>query len=146
MNHNWEFETVYTDTSYRSFELLHCTNCKQQKLGKELHDVRGVMGPYNVYNGRNTCPTPEEVQQAKDRQEQSRQQYLAEQERERTELERKSDAVLTRSVLAGVSLNELPFTLEEARALYEAGYESGLERGADGGSFEGALRQLGRYV
>lgn len=144
MKHEWAFKSFYTDGSFRTFELLKCAHCGQEKVGVLRPDKRGPMGVYNVYNGRDTCPTPEEIagQQAKvalavagfQAAEAAREEAIA----------RRREEVRVAAKTWNVSPREYPFSLDEARALYDAGFSSGLERGADGGSFEVALRTLGR--
>jgi hypothetical protein len=139
--HNFTFKCLYTDTSGKTHELLQCEHCGQVKLGQERPGERGVMGPYNPDNGRDTCPTPEEREASLAASGALAAEWRTAREEE---LERRRGAIRFRAEAAGVTPNELSFSREEAEALYKAGYSSGYESGADGGSFEGALRELGR--
>lgn len=143
--HEWQFSCLYQlSGSPVVRELLRCVHCDQEKLGI-ARDARpgehGVTGPYNVWNERDTCPTAVEIEER-----------LAEHSRfaagnraaREAALAARREDVQRRAFAAGVPQQQLPFSREEAEALYRAGYASGSERGADGGSFEAAVRDLGR--
>jgi hypothetical protein len=134
MKHEFAFKTLYTDVFGKTFELLRCAHCDQEKLGIERPGEYGPTGPYNVYNGKDTCPTPEEIEARRAENER----FVADWANKRNaELAVRRESVRLRAIAAGVEPSELPFSLEEARALYDAGL-------LDDGSFEDALRELGR--
>lgn len=139
--HEWSFRCLYTNTANETFELLRCDHCGEEKLGKPRPGEYGAMGPYNVYNGQEFC-TPQEEKDARRRA--SEREWAEFRKAEERALYERQEKVWARAEAAGVLVSELPFSLDEARALYDAGYSSGLERGADGDSFEQALRKLGR--
>ena len=142
--HKWALRSLYTSSSGGTFELLRCEHCGQEKLGAPKPGEHGPMGPYNVYNGRDTCPTREELAEREARAEAHRQEYLAARRAEEAALKQRREQIRALAAAQGLSAEDYPFSREEAKALYDAGYHSGLERGADGGSFEAALRALGR--
>ena len=55
----------YTNTAYQTFEFSICAKCGQGKLGEPRPNERGVLGPYKIWNGRDTCPTEEELAEAR---------------------------------------------------------------------------------
>jgi hypothetical protein len=136
--HKWAFRCLYTTTAGDTYELLRCEHCKEEKLGERRPGEHGAMGPYNVYNGRETC-TPPEARQKRERE--ARAEWEAFRAREEAALAERRARVAAMAQAAGKSIEDYPFSREEARALYEAGrnYEDG-----GGGSFEEALRELGR--
>ena len=143
--HKWVPHGLYTNTAYQTFEFFRCSGCRAGKLGAPRPRENGVMGPYKVWDGREECPTKEEQErEAAEHRRISSEYALAERDSKAAALAQRQEEVRQRAEALGVAPEALPFTLDEARAIYDAGYASGYESGADGGSFEAALRELGR--